>query len=59
MNEFAIIKFTNTKVNAIRFSDEGIQTNKNDKKMHGVGFSSIKYIVSKYNGEVIVNCSDN
>jgi sensor histidine kinase regulating citrate/malate metabolism len=59
MNEFAIIKFTNTKVNDIKFSDERIQTNKNDKKIHGIGLSSIKCIVSKYNGEVIVNYSDN
>ncbi|GAA0696681.1 sensor histidine kinase [Paraclostridium ghonii] len=59
INGFAIIKFTNTKVNEIKFSDERIQTNKCDKKMHGIGISSIKYIASKYNGEVIINYSDN
>lgn len=59
INEFAIIKVTNTKVNEIKFSDERIQTNKCDKKMHGIGISSIKYIASKYNGEVIINYSDN
>lgn len=59
INGFAIIKFTNTKVNVIKFSDKRIQTNKCDKKMHGIGISSIKYIASKYNGEVIINYSDN
>ncbi|WP_250672992.1 GHKL domain-containing protein (plasmid) [Paraclostridium ghonii] len=59
INGFAIIKFTNTKVNEIKFNDEHIQTNKCNKKMHGIGISSIKYIASKYNGEVIINYSDN
>jgi hypothetical protein len=59
INGFAIIKFTNTKVNNIKFSDKRIQTSKYDKKIHGIGISSIKYIANKYNGEVIVNYSDN
>lgn len=59
MNGFAIIKFTNTKVNNIKFIENSIKTSKSDKKVHGIGISSIKYIVSKYDGEVIVNYSDN
>jgi hypothetical protein len=59
VNEFAIIKFKNTKVNQIKFIDERIQTSKNDKKIHGIGLASIKYIVGKYDGEVIVNYSEN
>lgn len=59
INGFAIIKFTNTKVNNIKFSGNCIQTSKNDKEVHGIGISSIKYIVIKYGGEVIVNYSDN
>ena len=59
INGFAIIKFTNTKVNEIKFSDKRIQTSKDNKKIHGIGISSIKYIVGKYNGEVIVNYSEN
>ena len=34
-------------------------TSKDNKKIHGIGISSIKYIVGKYNGEVIVNYSEN
>lgn len=59
INGFSIIKFTNTKVNDIKFSGECIQTSKDNKKIHGIGISSIKYIASKYGGEVIVNYSDN
>lgn len=59
INGFAIIKFTNAKVNNIKFSDKRIETSKDDKEIHGIGISSIKYIVSKYDGEVIVNYSDN
>ena len=59
INGFAIIKFTKTKVNDIKFSDNRIQTSKDDKKIHGIGIASIKYIVGKYDGEAIANYSDN
>lgn len=59
INEFAIIKFINTKVNDIKFIDDCIQTSKDDNKIHGIGLASIKYIANKYDGEVIVNYSDN
>ena len=59
INEFAIIKFINTKVNDIKYIDDRIQTSKDDYKIHGVGLASIKYIVDKYDGEVVVNYSDN
>ena len=59
INEFAIIKFINTKTNDIKIIDNRIQTSKPDNKIHGRGIASIKYIVNKYNGETIVNYSDN
>lgn len=59
INEFAIIKFINTKVNDIKYIDDRIQTSKDDYKIHGIGLASIKYIVGKYDGEVVVNYSDN
>lgn len=59
INGFAIIKFINTKVNDIKFIDDRIQTSKDEEKIHGVGLASIKYIVNKYDGETIVNYSDN
>ena len=59
INEFAIIKFINTKTNDIKIIDNRIQTSKPDNKKHGLGIASIKYIVNKYNGETIVNYSDN
>lgn len=59
INGFAIIKFINTKVNDIKFINDRIITSKNDDKIHGIGLASIKYIVHKYDGETIVNYSDN
>lgn len=59
INGFAIIKVTNTKVNDIKFTGDKIETSKHNKKIHGIGISSIKYIVSKYKGEVLVNYSKN
>lgn len=59
INEFAIIKFINTKTNDIKIIDNRIQTSKPDNKKHGLGIASIKYIVNKYNGETVVNYSDN
>lgn len=58
INEFAILKFKNTKSNEIKFIDQRIQTTKDYKKIHGIGLASIKYIISKYEGELIVNYSD-
>lgn len=56
---FAIIKFINTKVNNIKFINGHIKTSKNNDKIHGIGLASIKYIVNKYDGETIVNYSNN
>ncbi|MGL5327976.1 MAG: ATP-binding protein [Peptostreptococcaceae bacterium] len=58
INEFAIIKFINTKTNDIKFTDGRIETSKLDNKIHGIGIASIKYIVEKYYGDVVVNYSD-
>ncbi|WP_122638669.1 sensor histidine kinase [Romboutsia sp. Marseille-P6047] len=59
INGFSIIKFINSKVNDIRIIDERIKTSKDDEKIHGIGLASIEYIVDKYDGEVVVNYSDN
>lgn len=58
INGFSILKFTNTKNNEIKFIDNRIRTTKDDKKIHGIGLASIKHIVNKYEGEVIVNYSE-
>lgn len=59
INGFAVIKFINTKINDIKFTGDRIKTSKEDNKIHGIGLASIKYIVNKYDGEVIVNYSEN
>ena len=59
INGFAVIKFINTKINDIKFTGDRIKTSKEDNKIHGIGLASIKYIVNKDDGEVIVNYSEN
>ena len=59
INGFAVIKFINTKINDIKFTGDRIKTSKEDNKIHGIGLASIKYIVNKYDGEVVVNYSEN
>ena len=59
INGFAVIKFINTKINDIKFTGDRIKTSKEDNKIHGIGLASIKYIVNKYDGEVIVDYSEN
>ena len=58
INQFCILKFTNSKSNEIKFVNQDIQTNKSDKSVHGIGLASIKYIVKKYDGEVIIDYSN-
>lgn len=59
INQFCILKFTNSKSNEIKLVNQEIQTSKSDKSVHGIGLASIKYIVKKYDGEVTINYSDN
>lgn len=59
INQFCILKFTNSKSNEIKLVNQEIQTSKSDKSVHGIGLASIKYIVKKYDGEVSINYSDN
>lgn len=59
INGFAVIKFINTKINDIKFTGDRIKISKEDNKIHGIGLASIKYIVNKYDGEVVVNYSEN
>ena len=40
------------------FKDGLPETTKEDKRNHGFGVKSIKYIVEKYNGYVVMNCVD-
>ena len=55
---FIIIKIINSKSNVIKVIDDQIYTTKVGKVGHGIGISSIKYITDKYNGEVVINYSD-
>ncbi|CEK36647.1 sensor histidine kinase virs; sensor histidine kinase virs (plasmid) [[Clostridium] sordellii] len=58
VNKFCIIKLINTKKNKIKFTPMGMETSKRDKFKHGIGLASIKRTVNKYNGDVIINYSD-
>lgn len=50
-----IIKCENPKNNIIKFKSGKILTNKKDKFLHGIGISSMKNSIEKYNGNLEVN----
>lgn len=59
VNEFFVIKCENSKINEVNMNSNGtINTNKENKFLHGIGISSIKNSVNKYNGEVNFNYSN-
>lgn len=59
VNNFFVIRTENTKQNKINIKNNYIKTDKKDTYLHGLGIKSIKASVSKYNGEVVINHSEN
>ncbi|MGL4760044.1 MAG: ATP-binding protein [Sarcina sp.] len=58
VEKFFILKVENSKNNKITDKDNKFITDKNNKFSHGLGISSIKNSVKKYNGETVVNYTD-
>lgn len=54
INKFLVIRCENTKVNNILENYNKIFTDKKNKFVHGIGISSIKNSVEKYNGNVAI-----
>lgn len=59
VNQFAVIKCKNTKINDIVIKKDKIITDKIDSVTHGIGINSIKNSVEKYDGNVEIDISDN
>lgn len=59
VNGFFIIKCENSKINRIKLENNNMRTDKEDKFLHGIGISSIKNSVKRYNGEVSIDYSEN
>jgi hypothetical protein len=59
VNDFNIIKITNTKLNNITKKDYKIISDKKDKFLHGFGLINIKETIIKYEGQIIINDLDN
>lgn len=59
IKNFFIIKIENNKINEIILNKGKINTNKKDKLLHGIGIESIKQTVEKYEGEVVIDYSEN
>ena len=55
VNQFIVIKCKNSKNNEIMLKNGKILTDKKDKFKHGIGISSIKNSVEKYNGNVKID----
>ncbi|QYE99801.1 ATP-binding protein [Paraclostridium sordellii] len=59
VNSFFVIRMENTKQNKINIKNNYIKTDKKDTELHGLGIKSVKDSVSKYNGEVVIDYSEN
>lgn len=59
VNDFFVILIENTKENEIYIKNNYIKTDKKDTYLHGLGIKSINDSVSKYNGELVIDYSDN
>lgn len=58
VEKFFILKVENSKVNKINIKNNNLITDKNNRFSHGIGVSSIKSSVKKYNGETVINYTD-
>ena len=53
-NNYLTIRVDNYFINEVKINNDSIETSKSDKAYHGFGTKSIKYIVEKYNGNLII-----
>jgi hypothetical protein len=58
VNNFCVINIENSKINKVLKRKKCIITDKKDKFVHGIGIKNIKATVSKYDGEVNINYTD-
>ncbi|MGL5713562.1 MAG: ATP-binding protein [Paraclostridium sp.] len=58
VNNFFVIRIENTKQNEVNIKNNYIKTDKKDTYLHGLGLKSVKDSVSKYNGEVVIDYSE-
>lgn len=58
VEKFFILKVENSKINKINIKNNKFMTDKDNKFSHGLGISSIKNSVKKYNGETVINYTD-
>ena len=59
VNKYFVIRCENTKVNPINIDKDNIITDKKDSFLHGIGISSIRNSVEKYNGNVEIKTEEN
>ncbi|MGL6106299.1 GHKL domain-containing protein [Romboutsia sp.] len=59
VNDFFVIRIENTKENRVNIKNNYIKTDKKDTYLHGLGIKNIKDSVTKYNGEVVIDYSEN
>jgi len=55
-NGFLFVKIDNPVAVDLRIVNNSIITTKDNNRFHGIGLSSIKSAVSKYNGRTILSC---
>lgn len=59
VEKFFILKVKNSKANKVNIRNNKFVTDKKDSFSHGIGISSVKKTVEKYNGETVIDYTDN
>lgn len=59
MNNLIAISISNPIKEKVTFENNTIHTTKQDQSDHGFGLYSIRRVTKKYNGEIIIDCSEN
>jgi hypothetical protein len=58
IESFFVLKAENTKVNKINIKNKKVLTDKKDAFLHGLGIKSIESSVKQYNGEIVIDYTD-
>lgn len=57
--DYVFVTITNPTPTNIKIKNNNILTTKKDNELHGIGLSSIKQILKKYDGHLLLSCEHN
>lgn len=57
-DEYLQIEIRNSVQEKVIIQNNRIETSKNDPEIHGLGLSNIEMLIEKYNGIMVLQCTD-